>query len=179
MEIMDLTACFDHFTATAFRLETRDAYDTPGEDYRLAAFRAGVPRPEQSVWGTLWLGRITESTAAGKQWSRVHIVSRPASEYVRYEIASYFEASAAGEDIRLASRDAMPALAELRTDFWLFDHETGYPFAALMRYDDSGHHLGTDVTDAPPVIARCIGQRALAVAAAQPLAEYAKQIPAA
>jgi hypothetical protein len=176
---MDLADCFDHFTATAFRLETLDSYDTPGEAAGLAAFRAGQPVPERSMWGTLWVGRISNSIATGKHWSRVHIVTRPVTEYVRYAIGSYLESSAAGEDISLANRDSVPALEELRTDFWLFDHETSYPFAAIISYDDAGRYLGADVTDAPPVIARCIGQRALALAAAQPLAEYVKEMEAA
>jgi hypothetical protein len=176
---MDLADCFDRFTATAFRLETLDSYDTPGEAAGLAAFRAGQPVPERSMWGTLWVGRISNSIATGKHWSRVHIVTRPVTEYVRYAIGSYLESSAAGEDISLANRDSVPALEELRTDFWLFDHETSYPFAAIISYDDAGRYLGADITDAPPVIARCIGQRALALAAAQPLAEYVKEMEAA
>jgi hypothetical protein len=176
---MELADCFDHFTATAFRLETLDSYDTPGEAAGLAAFRAGQPVPERSMWGTLWVGRISNSIATGKHWSRVHIVSRPVTEYVRYAIGSYLESSAAGEEISLANRDNVPALEELRNDFWLFDHETSYPFAAIMSYDDTGRYLGAEVTDAPPVIARCIGQRALALAAAQPLAEYVKEMEAA
>jgi hypothetical protein len=176
---MELADCFDRFTATAFRLETLDRYDAPGQDMRLAAFRAGLPRPQQSIWGTLWLGRIADTTAAGKHWSRVHIVTSPVSEYVRYEIASYVESTAAGEDVRLASRDSLPALAELRTDFWLFDHETSYPFAAIMNYDDAGRLVGTEVTDASQAVARCIGQRAVAMAVSQPLAEFVKEMEAA
>jgi hypothetical protein len=137
----DFAACFDQFHRTAFRLETLQRYAVSTEDERLRAFREGLPRPERSVRTSDWLRRVALTTAAGKAWSRVHLIRVPLSEYLRYQLIGYVESASAGEEIRLASYD--PAMAELG-DFWLFDADTPDAFAVLMRYDDGGHVQGFD-----------------------------------
>ena len=113
--------CFDEFRVSAFRLETLRQYAVPAEDERIAAFREHRPLPERSVRTSPWLRRIADTTAAGKRWSRVHVVDEPLSEYVRFEMVTYRESAQAGEEIRIADRRADPALDALQTDFWLFD----------------------------------------------------------
>ena len=137
----DFAACFDEFRVSAFRLETLRQYAVPAEDERIAAFRERRPLPERSVRTSPWLRRIAETTAAGKHWSRVHVVDVPLSEYVRFEMVTYRESAQAGEDIRITDRRADPALDALQTDFWLFDAETDHPFAALMQYNADGHYV--------------------------------------
>ena len=112
----ELGACFDRFTATAFRLETLQDYT--GEEGRLEAFRLGQPLPVRSVRTSPWLARIAVTTVAGKRWQRVRVVEEPLTEYTRYEMASYVESQAAGEEIRILRNPPTP----MRGDFWLFDH---------------------------------------------------------
>jgi len=127
---------FDMFHRTAFRLECLQSYAVAPEDEALRAFRQGLPRPERSVRTSPWLRRVALTTAAGKQWSRVHLVRQPLSEYLRYELIAYQESQAAGEQVLLADLDEHPDLAALGPDFWLFDSATADARAVLMHYDD-------------------------------------------
>lgn len=173
--------CFDEFRVSAFRLETLREYAVSAEDERIAAFREHRPLPERSVRTSPWLRRVAETTAAGKHWSRVHVVDEPLSEYVRFEMVTYRESAQAGEDIRIANRRADPALDALQTDFWLFDGETDRPFAAILQYDRAGHYVGAQVTNDAAVIGACTTARDLALRHSVPLAVYlaGKEIEAA
>ena len=168
----NFAACFDEFRVSAFRLETLRQYTVSAEDERIAAFRERRPLPERSVRTSPWLRRIAETTAAGKHWSRVHVVDVPLSEYVRFEMVTYRESAQAGEDIRITDRRADPALDALQTDFWLFDAETDHPFAALMQYSADGHYVDAAVTTDRTAIAECKAARDLALRYSVPLTTY-------
>ena len=157
----EFDAWFDRFERSTFRLETLQRYSVSGEDERLRAFREGTPRPERSVRNDPWLHRIALTTAAGKRWQRVHVVQHPLTEYLRYELVSYVESAATGEDIRITVRATRPDLAALNEDFWLFDADTDGAYAVLMRYDEEGHFLGYDHTTDPDILDRCCAQRDL------------------
>lgn len=163
MNFAEFDAWFDRFDRSTFRLETLQRYSVSQEDKRLRAFLDGTPRPERSVRNDPWLRRIALTTAAGKHWQRVHIVEYPLTEYLRYELVSYVESAATGEDIRIAERAAHPDLAGLDEDFWLFDAETDGTYAVLMHYDEEGHFLGFDHTTDPDTLDRCRAQRDLAL----------------
>lgn len=159
-EVMEL---FLGIRREAFRLEQLERYNVEEEDELFAAWRAGrsVHRtPDTSEW----LRLISDHTAAGRRVYRVHIVEWPLSEYIRYELASYADNLAAGEEIYIADRDAHPDLATFRADFWLFDDET----AAVMHYDEDGRPLEPEPGDAPAYRER----RDLALAHALPLKEW-------
>ena len=168
----DFAACFDEFQVSAFRLETLRQYAVPAEDERIAAFRERRPLPERSPRTSPWLRRVAETTAAGKYWSRVHVVDEPLSEYVRFEMVTYRESAQAGENIWITDRRANPALDALQTDFWLFDAETDRPFAALMQYDADGHYMDAAVTTNRTAIAECKAARDLALNHSVPLITY-------
>jgi hypothetical protein len=176
----EFDAFFDRFAVSAWRLEALQRYAIDEEDERIRAWREGLPRPERSVRTSPWLRRVAVSTAAGKQWGRVHVVDYPLSEYVRYLIGggSYAETSAAGEEIRIADRTAHPGLAGPGPDFWLFDENTADAGAILMSYDDAGHWLGAEYTTDPAAISRCCEIKALAMAASVPLSVYLARIGA-
>jgi hypothetical protein len=95
-------------------------------------------------------------------------LDRPLTEYLRFELLAYQENAAAGEEIRLAERDVHPALAALRSDFWLFDDTIAVP----MQYDEEGHFVDFHVTTAPDVVERCRRERDLALAHSAPLHEF-------
>jgi hypothetical protein len=163
MTFEEFDACFDRFERSTFRLETLQRYAVPQEDEGFRAFREGTPRPERSVRTNPWLRRVAVTTVGGKQWQRVHIVAHPLTEYLRYEIVSYVESAAAGEEVRIAERAAHPDLATLGPDFWLFDAEVDHAFAILMHYDRDGHVLDFEHTDDPGTLQRCRAQRDLAL----------------
>jgi hypothetical protein len=173
--------CFDEFRISAFRLETLRQYAIPAEDERIAAWRARKPLPERSVRTSPWLRRIADTTAAGKHWSRVHVVDEPLSEYTRFEMVTYRESALAGEAIRIADRAADPALDGLDTDFWLFDAETSRPFAAILHYDAAGGYAGAAVTSDDAAIRACVAARDLGLRHSVPLGAYlaGKEIEAA
>jgi hypothetical protein len=166
-------ANFDTFRATAFRLERLSRYSDETEDAELASFLAGEPLPERSPRTEPWLKRVLETTSAGKRWQRVHVVSHPLTDYLRFELIGYEANAAAGEDIRIASCDAHPELTAFQHDFWLFDAETPEPFALLMRYDATGRLTSFERTTRPDIIGRCRRERDLAVARSATLRDYA------
>lgn len=162
---------FDHFRESAFRLETLQHYETEGDGERLSAFRQGRPLPITPS-KRAWLEFIEQAVAAGKRIYRVHVVERPLTEYVRFELLAYQENAAAGEEIRLAERDSHLALEALRSDFWLFDDTIAVP----MQYDEEGHFLHFHVTTTPDVVERCQRERDLALAHSAPLHEFREGI---
>lgn len=165
---------FDQFRVSAFRLETLQCYSVSAEDARMRAFREGTPRPERSVRTSPWLRRIALTTAAGKLWSRVHIIEEPLSEYLRYELIGYVESMAVGEEIRLA----YPLDDRDPVDFWLFDAGTPEGFAVLMRYNDDGAVLGYERVDKPAELVTLEAVRDLVWSQSWSLAEQLARKPA-
>jgi len=156
----------------AFRLETLPQYSIPEDAERLRVFRETGRPPKRTTETSPWLRLVADSTAAGRQWRRVHVVSRPLTEYMCFELLGYVENAAAGEDIWIADRDGHPVLGSLTEDFWLFDADTDRAVAVLLRYDQEGRFLGAERAHHPDAIARCQAQRDLALALAVPLEEY-------
>ena len=174
----EFDAAFDSFTTSVWRLEALQRYTVEEEQERIRAWREGLPRPERSVRTSSWLRRIAVSTVAGKRWGRVHVVTHPLSEYVRYELGGYVESAATGEEIRIADQDAHPRFANVGPDFWLFDDETPSEFAIMMSYDEDGHWLGAERTSDPDTLMQCKQIKALALDHAVPLNAYLASIGA-
>jgi len=128
--------------------------------------RGGVlPKPGPGT--TAWLAKVARWTTAGKQIRRVHIVTRPLSDYLRWELVVYRQqTSQAGEDIRIADATNVPWLAEVGPDFWLFDDAV----PVECRYDTEGRWLGGE--QATHDIGYYRQQRDLALAHAVPLADF-------
>jgi hypothetical protein len=163
-------ALFGDFTVQAFRLETRQEYNEPEEDGPRRQFAAGEPvgdDPETVHW-VAWLGKCR---AAGRTVGRVHVVTEPVSDYIRFELAYYAPSAAAGEDIRILAVPAggrVPGGLDEAGDFWLFDS------ARLFRLDYSpdGALIGGWLTTDPAEVGEACRWRDLAMAGAVPLAEY-------
>ncbi len=172
MTLDEFDALFDRFAVSAFHLETHQNYAIEEEDERLRAFREGLPRPERSVRTSPWLRRVALTTAAGKHWGRVHIIEHPLSEYLRYQLISYVESQAAGEEIRLADRGEHPELTTLGPDSWVFDAGTGQASGVLLHFDDTGHLLDIDAVHDTADVAELERQREVALAHSVSLAEY-------
>jgi len=147
---LDETVAFfdDHFTRSAFRLETLDAYEVESDGADVARYLAGEPEPDPSRKQP-WLDELAAERRAGKIRSRVHVLRTPLCDYLRYECEwGYAPNAAAGESIRildLSSVTRPPKLVD--EDFWLLDDT----HVLRMIYDDAGHFLGAELaTDAAP-----------------------------
>jgi len=121
------------FKRRVFRLETLDYYDAENERDPYARFLAG--QPVDPAWREPWKRLVRDVRASGRTMERVHVVSEPVSDYVRFSLLHGYPANVeAGEDVRILDR--MKAFMELvwDGDFWLFDDE----LAAFLEYDRDG-----------------------------------------
>jgi hypothetical protein len=130
----DFGRLFETFEWTAFRLETLAVYDVSEEREEFADFLAGGPLPAKSA-DNPWVRSMTDH---GKQVSRVHVLSSPLSDYLRYELAWYPGNVAAGESIGIIdlARQNVSGLPD--HDFWLFDDARVY----RMHYTEAGQFIG-------------------------------------
>ncbi|MFJ3788048.1 DUF6879 family protein [Kitasatospora sp. NPDC090091] len=156
---------FDSFEREAFRLETRSFYAMPGEDEEYQEFLATgeLHIPDDDPW----LARVRHFRETGRTISRVHVLTRPLSDYLRYEFAAYVYNSAAGEDIRILDLTDRqnPGLPD--QDFWMFDRAV----VVDMQYRPDGTQVGRELLTDPDVeLYR--HWRDLAVSLSVPFLEY-------
>ena len=151
---------------SAFRLETLDTYSAPGEQELLRTFRSGQTMPRRHPDTEPWLRMTADSVAAGRRWSRVHLVTRPLSEYMQFALLGYQGNVVAGEDVRVADRTvADRVLDTLTTDFWLLDDN----LALVMSYTEAGRLIDmAPAEDVEPYLQ----QRDIAIEHSVPLLEY-------
>lgn len=158
------------FTRTVYRLETLDYYDAPNEREPYAAFLAG--EPVDPAWRDGWK-RITRGIReSGREMARVHVVSEPASDYMRFTLLHGYPANVeAGEDVRILGRDAAREAGLPDLDYWLFDDD----LAAVLVYDAQGavrhvewHSRNEDQT----FLETCCRWRDVATRSAASLADY-------
>ena len=87
---------FETFERSAFRLEARDTYKVPDEAERFAAFLVGRELPARTPEEDDWLGLLTRATAVGRKIVRVRVLTKPLTDYTRFELAVYPENIRAG-----------------------------------------------------------------------------------
>jgi hypothetical protein len=166
----DLRRLIDGFEHTAYRLELLPAYSDPSEETPLRAFTEGR-EPEVYPGKRVWVETVRQAAAEGRVMERVHVVSEPLSEYLRYEIGwSYVLNASAGERIRimpLAAADVPPGMARLG-DYWLFDSRT----MVSMGYSEDGRLTKITLVSDPTTIVAANYWRDAARHAAVPLDEY-------
>lgn len=159
---------FTSFEHTAYRLETLQQYDVSYEKESFAAFLAGHPAPLGSSKDE-WVGVITDAVQAGKTMRRVHVVTEPLTDYLRYEMVSYGPNWEAGEDIRILPVTGWPELP--RRDYWLFDSRDLW----AMEYTDGGQFLHAEHVDDAAEIVRCNYWRDKALSLAMPYSDYLRR----
>ncbi|MET7713281.1 DUF6879 family protein [Streptomyces sp. NPDC005407] len=161
-----LGGLFDAFEREAFRLETMDDYSNSGNVDAYQAFMAGERQPEDYNSG--WVEALRAHTSQGKRIYRVHILTRPLTNYLRFELGWGYQKNMTGgeEFFILDVTEKTNPLAGV-PDFWLFDSE----HAAVMRYDDHGAFLGADVL-ASNGAAEFIRYRETALAHAEPFTDW-------
>ncbi|MGW7429628.1 DUF6879 family protein [Streptomyces sp. NPDC054861] len=168
----DLAARFSTFQEEAFRLETLDDYSNSGNPAAFRAFLAGEPKPEDYNAG--WLETVRKATESAKRMVRVHILSRPLTPYLRYELGWGYQTNmTAGEEFHILDTTDRPNPLEGVPDFWLFDGRE----PVVLNYDENGAFTGP--TFVPAQVALPTGDefeyathRSVALAMSVPLAEW-------
>ncbi|GGV85063.1 hypothetical protein GCM10015535_31270 [Streptomyces gelaticus] len=157
---------FESFEQSAFRLETLAVYDVEEEAEEVARFLAGEPMgPEwdDNPW-------VRAMTTRGKQVPRVHVLTSPLTDYLRYELAAYPGNITAGETIGIIDRAEQDVSDLPDHDFWLFDDQDVY----RMHYTPVGAFIGAELLPAHR-LTEYQGYRDHALAEAVPFADYWEQ----
>ncbi|MGC4808204.1 DUF6879 family protein [Micromonospora sp. DT233] len=163
---------FRDFRYTAYRLETLQRYDVSYEQDEFARFLAGETRGEFPGIAT-WCDTVRAAVEAGKRMHRVHVVTEPLSDYVRFECGWAYEHTVeAGEDVRLivVVADDWPA-ALPHYDYWLFDSS----HLVAMYYDEEGRFLSGELISEPAKIVEANLWRDAAVSTSIPYRTFAGQ----
>lgn len=145
---------FRSFEHTAFRLEPRERYNSPGEAEPLRRYLAG--EPDDLAWNRAWLDLMREHAAAGRRVYRVRVVSVPLSDYSRFGLWCAGFANEAGEEIRYLDRAEAGGLPDF--DFWLFDSRR----IARLHFDDDDVLLGAEIITDPVTVAELCAARDVA-----------------
>ncbi|MEU5235428.1 DUF6879 family protein [Streptomyces lydicus] len=131
---------FDTFEREAFRLETLDDYSKSGNVDAYRAFLAGEPQP--TGYNDAWVSELRSHTSSGKRVYRVHILSRPLTPYLRFELGwGYHRNAAGGEEFFILDTTESPNPLQGVPDFWQFDNGA----TGVMSYTEDGAFLGADV----------------------------------
>ncbi len=148
--MIDFKEPFLSFTKSAFRLETLPEYKVDYEENLIADYIAGKEVEYKNEHIDWWLDLVQDRTAKSMNFERVHVVSEPLTDYLRFKLGvAYPKTSAAGERIRLITEDNFDDICdedEFDTvfnrwgalDFWLFDDSRLF----IMDYADDGTWLG-------------------------------------
>ena len=134
----EFTALFYDFQTSAFRLETLQLYAVDYEEIPFKDFMQGKERYTHAVQSE-YIDMVSKHVNSGRSMSRVHIISEPLSDYVRFEILwPYADNVQAGEDVRLLpiKQNNWPENIP-KEDFWIFDSK----LVAVMNYDHEGRFL--------------------------------------
>ncbi|GAA2116686.1 hypothetical protein GCM10009802_17280 [Streptomyces synnematoformans] len=158
---------FQNFKQEAWRLEMLPQYRVPQEAEEVQAFRDGK-RIDPASYASSYTERLIRQHSEGKRNGRVHVVTRPLSEYLRFEFSRYYRAHAlAGEEIRILDVTDRPNPLADAQDFWLFDRST----VVLMNYEPDGKQIGRKLYEGDP--AQFLEYQRIALAESVPFAEYA------
>jgi hypothetical protein len=152
------------FSATAFRFETRRAYNVPYEQDDFARFLRGDNDPPTGAWWTGWLDQIDQLTHhEGKTIGRVRVVDDPPTDYQRWELSLTPWNIHAGEDIRWLPRSVAHDIG-LPTgyDWWLLDDRQ----LIVLEFNDADEVATRTLVTDPGIIARHRAWRDLAIAQA-------------
>ncbi|MFD4631407.1 DUF6879 family protein [Streptomyces sp. NPDC058284] len=137
----DFGNLFKEFQREAFRLETLDDYSKSGGVNAYHAFLAGKPQPEEYK-SAGWVTTVRDATQAGKRMYRVHILARPLSDYLRFELGwGYVRNQEAGEEFFILDTTEQPNPLEGVPDFWAFDERS----VVTMQYGDGGEFLSAEL----------------------------------
>lgn len=159
-------ARFEGFKREAWRLETLPQYLMPQEAEEFESFRRGA-RIDPELVSNDYTDRLRQQVAEGRVQGRVHVVTRPLSDYLRFEFHHYYKAHAlAGEQIRVLDVTNRPNPLGLSQDFWLFDRSD----VVLMNYHADGRQISRTVFEGD--VAPFLEAQRIAVDQSVPFEEY-------
>ncbi|MFC1437791.1 DUF6879 family protein [Streptacidiphilus sp. N1-10] len=158
-------AKFRDYKREAWRLETLPQYLVPQEADEFSHFKAGGIFPDSQE--DEWTNRVRQHKAAGRTTGRVHIITRPLSDYLRFEFTRYYRHSVrAGEDIRILDVTDRPNPLEGAQDFWLFDRKS----VVLMNYEPDGKQINRTLFEGE--IGPFLEAQQIAIAESVPFLEF-------
>ncbi|MEU0989541.1 DUF6879 family protein [Streptomyces sp. NPDC005953] len=162
----DWQNAFDSMQQEAWRLETLPVYRVSDEEEVIRRFLAGQPVVRED--SQPWYDQIKAYGASGRTVGRVHVLTRPLTDYLRFEFDHYRFNVEAGEDVRILDVTDRPNPVRGVQDFWMFDRKR----VVLMHYEEDGTQINREVYegDVEP-FREC--QR-IAVAESVPFEEYVK-----
>ncbi|GAB3484404.1 DUF6879 family protein [Amycolatopsis cihanbeyliensis] len=156
---------FDSFEREAFRLETRPVYNVAKEWDEFQRFLAtgefDVSDHEP------WLKRVRHFRATGRWIGRVHVITSPLTDYLRFEFAAYPHNVRSGEEVHVLdlADQSNPGLPD--QDFWMFDDSK----IVRMDYAEDGTQLGRELLeDVDP--APYVEWKRIALEHAEPFLDY-------
>ena len=162
--VQDFDSLFRH---RVFRLETLDWYDSPNEHEPYRRFLAG--EPADLAWREPWKRLVRDVRASGRIMERVHVVTEPVSDYIRFELTRVYPANVeAGEGVRILGREPARAVFTPARDYWLFDDD----LAARLIYDHTGAISRVEMERDPDALWWYRRDRNEALRLAVPLAQY-------
>ncbi|MFI1362566.1 DUF6879 family protein [Streptomyces griseochromogenes] len=166
----DWRRTFDAMQQEAWRLETLPVYRVPQEEEAIRRFLAGEPVTREATQP--WFDRVKAYVADGRNVGRVHIVTQPLSDYLRFEFEHYRHNVEAGETVRILDVTKRPNPLVGVQDFWMFDRSQ----IVLMHYEPDGTQIGREVHEGDPEPFR--EYQRIAVAESVPFEEYVKGLDA-
>jgi hypothetical protein len=162
----NLGELFDGFEREAFRLETLDDYSKSGNVGAYKTFLAGGIQPDD--YNDAWVAELHSHTSQGKRIYRVHVLARPLTPYLRFELGwGYHKNAAGGEEFYILDITEQANPLAGAPDFWLFDES----IAARLSYAEDGSFRGVDVLP-EDCVAEFIAYRDTALAHAVPFLEW-------
>ena len=155
-----LLDAFETARHSTFRLETLPFY---AGDPNFDRWLVGEPWQDTESKAH-WCDLVRRRTAGGVAMQRVHLVTEPLSDYLRFELEwSYPPNVKAGEDVRVLVADYWGA-----TDFWLFDDRELW----VMHYDVDGQMATPSRASTAAALGKARHWRGAALEQSVPLAEY-------
>jgi len=129
---------FDSFEREAFRLETLPVYrvENEREDFKHYLATGDVNVSEDDPW----LERVRHFRATGRWIGRVHVITRPLTDYLRFEFAYQRQAVQAGDDVRILDLTDRPDPGLPQQDYWMFDESK----VVRMDYETDGTQIGRE-----------------------------------
>ncbi|MFJ8336138.1 DUF6879 family protein [Streptomyces sp. NPDC094437] len=156
---------FAEITREAWRLETLPQYLVPQEAEEFSAFCEG--RPLAPYTTSAYSERVSRQRTEGKHQGRVHIVTRPLSDYLRFEFSRYYAVHVqAGDHIRILDVTDRPNPLEGVQDFWMFDRSE----VVLMNYEADGAQINRKVFEGD--VSPFVEYQRIAIAESAPFEEY-------
>ncbi|MEU1421421.1 DUF6879 family protein [Kitasatospora sp. NPDC005751] len=155
---------FSDYQREAFRLETFDDYTKSSNAESIRAFLAGEPQPAD--YNQEWVEEVRSGVNNGKRMYRVHVLSRPLTPYLRFELGwGYRKNATAGEEFFILDVTDKPNPLEGVPDYWAFDES----IVVTMQYGDGGSFIGAEKQ---PSVAEWLQLRDIALGQAVPFAEW-------